>query len=215
MPTFSQVAFWVITLLCAGGGAYFGSYLKKKGENLATHEDFDRLLAEVETTTKTTKSIEEKISDMFWNKQRRWELKRDVLLDAARKMGALQFSMQDMEQVAATFARENKTPNWQEQADVYRAFRGAQVNYRECFLLVSLNCATAAISAFMNYGKAIENIVDLTRLGKPVATEIRNTMAAFALEVVKAIRRELGVGEWDTDLTSRSNESSAAPSPDS
>jgi hypothetical protein len=67
----------------------------------------------------------------------------------------------------------------------------------------------------MNYGKAIENIVDLTRLGKPVATEIRNTMAAFALEVVKAIRRELGVGEWDTDLTSRSNESTAAPSPDS
>ena len=109
MPTFSQVAFWVITLLCAGGGAYFGSYLKKKGENLATHEDFDRLLAEVETTTKTTKSIEEKISDMFWNKQRRWELKR------------------------ATSARENKTPNWQEQADVYRAFRAARLITENAF----------------------------------------------------------------------------------
>jgi hypothetical protein len=70
---------------------------------------------------------------MFWNKQRRWELKRDVLLDAARKMGALQFSMQDMEQVAATFARENKTPNWQEQADVYRAFRAARLITENAF----------------------------------------------------------------------------------
>jgi hypothetical protein len=35
---------FVTTALGAGAGAYLGSYLKKKGENLATHEDIDKLL---------------------------------------------------------------------------------------------------------------------------------------------------------------------------
>jgi hypothetical protein len=29
--------------LCAGAGGFIGWYLKKKGENLATHEDIDKL----------------------------------------------------------------------------------------------------------------------------------------------------------------------------
>jgi hypothetical protein len=82
--TWGQVWFWVFTTVFAAVGAYLGAYLKKKGENLATHEDFERVLVEVETTTKATKAIEEKISDDFWSKQRRWELKRDVLLEAVR-----------------------------------------------------------------------------------------------------------------------------------
>jgi hypothetical protein len=34
---------WVVPLVSAGVGAYFGGYLKTKGENLATHEDIDKL----------------------------------------------------------------------------------------------------------------------------------------------------------------------------
>ena len=41
----------VTTLVAAGLGAYLGSYLKKKGENLATHEDLDKLTAQVSAVT--------------------------------------------------------------------------------------------------------------------------------------------------------------------
>ena len=34
----------VITVLSAGIGAFFGAYLKQKAENLATHEDFQKVL---------------------------------------------------------------------------------------------------------------------------------------------------------------------------
>jgi len=34
----------VITAVVAGGSAYLGSYLKKKGANWATHEDVDKLV---------------------------------------------------------------------------------------------------------------------------------------------------------------------------
>jgi hypothetical protein len=38
------------SFLCAGVGAYIGSYLKKKGENLATHEDLNLLVEQMEAT---------------------------------------------------------------------------------------------------------------------------------------------------------------------
>ncbi|MGO9272316.1 MAG: hypothetical protein ACLQOO_19160 [Terriglobia bacterium] len=43
-------------------GAYLGSYLKKKGENLATHEDIDKLVKQVSAVTAATRQIEAKIT---------------------------------------------------------------------------------------------------------------------------------------------------------
>jgi hypothetical protein len=56
-----------IAALVSGLGAYFGAYLKRKGENYATKED----VAEI---TRITKEIEAKISDDTWARQRRWDL---------------------------------------------------------------------------------------------------------------------------------------------
>ncbi len=50
-----------ITAVTAGVGAYLGSYLKKKGENLATHEDVDKLVEQVSAVTVATKQIEARI----------------------------------------------------------------------------------------------------------------------------------------------------------
>ena len=59
-------AIGVTTFLAGGAGAYVGSYLKKKGENLATREDISALVAQVATVTKTTKEIEAAISCDLW-----------------------------------------------------------------------------------------------------------------------------------------------------
>lgn len=71
---------WFLTTLSAGVAAYCGAYLKQKGQNLATHEDIEKLVAQMKATTEATKAIEERISNEFWNKQRVWEMKRDTLL---------------------------------------------------------------------------------------------------------------------------------------
>ena len=70
----------IITAICAGGAAYFGAYLKKKGENLATHEDLNGLVKQVEAVTQTTKMIEYAISNDIWDRQKRWEMRRDTLM---------------------------------------------------------------------------------------------------------------------------------------
>jgi hypothetical protein len=70
----------VTTFVAGGAGAYLGSYLKKKGENLATHEDIDKLVDQVKAVTKATKEIEAKISDDVWSRQKRWEVQQAALL---------------------------------------------------------------------------------------------------------------------------------------
>jgi hypothetical protein len=79
-------AFTLVTFASAGAGAYLGGYLKKKGENLATHEDVDKLKEQVRVVTTTTKEIEAKISNEVWDRQKRWELKRDVLFEGTKRL---------------------------------------------------------------------------------------------------------------------------------
>ena len=45
----SPFLYWLVTLVVAGVGAYFGAYLREKGKNRATVEDIDRLTRVVES----------------------------------------------------------------------------------------------------------------------------------------------------------------------
>jgi hypothetical protein len=81
------------TALGAGVGAYFGPYLNKKGQNLAKHEDLGKLVDEVKAVTEATKKIEREISVGLWDKQKRWEMKREVLFEAARRVSQIDDAM--------------------------------------------------------------------------------------------------------------------------
>lgn len=61
----------VVTLVGAGVGAYFGSYLRQKGKNLATREDIDKIARE-------TEAIKAQISGELWVQQKRWDFKHQV-----------------------------------------------------------------------------------------------------------------------------------------
>src|SRR5258708_597017 len=92
MQTLMTLQGVVVWLLVTFGGAFCGSwvgaYLKKKGENYATHEDLGKLVKQMEAVTKVTEAIKTEISEQVWNRQRQWELRRDVLLEAAKGLGA-------------------------------------------------------------------------------------------------------------------------------
>jgi hypothetical protein len=88
--------------LSAGVGSYIGAYLKKKGENLATHEDLEKVLVEVRATTKATKEIEAKITDEVWGRQQRWQMKRDVLFAATNKISAVKDALTSLYSIYET-----------------------------------------------------------------------------------------------------------------
>jgi hypothetical protein len=68
-------------------GSFLAAYLKKKGENLATHEDIGKLVEQMKAITEATKTIESEISDKSWDRQRLWELKRDSVFTVIQALG--------------------------------------------------------------------------------------------------------------------------------
>ena len=67
--------------------SFIPAYLNKKGENLATHEDLNKLVEQMKAVTEATKEIEANISDKVWNKQRHWEMKREGVLTVMQALG--------------------------------------------------------------------------------------------------------------------------------
>jgi len=83
------VAWALTTLVSAFVGSFLAGYLKKKGENLATDEDIDKLVGQVTLVTQTTREIEAKISNEVWERQRKWEIKRDALFELVKELATL------------------------------------------------------------------------------------------------------------------------------
>jgi hypothetical protein len=78
---------WILLVaLTSWLGSFIGSYSKKKGENLATKEDFRELKAQTAELRQATKEIESKIEDQVWDRQRQWELKRDAVLGVIQSL---------------------------------------------------------------------------------------------------------------------------------
>lgn len=107
----------VLTVLSAGIGAYIGAYLKKKGENLATHEDIDKLLVQIRATTEATKSIEARISSEVWDRQRQWELKRDAVLAVIQALSAAEDALMETCTYYLMSVKDGRNPMVKEEYD--------------------------------------------------------------------------------------------------
>ena len=65
---------WAFVLGVVGSaiGAYFASYLKKRGEDHATRENFAAIRAQLQTTTRDTEEIKQYLSSEAWRHQQQW-----------------------------------------------------------------------------------------------------------------------------------------------
>jgi hypothetical protein len=83
---------------------WLGAYGGEKGKTLARKEDLDAILAEVRAVTITQKEIEAKLSGDLWDRQMKWNQKRDIYGDLLR-------SLQDIAQLYGEIANAVKMQN--------------------------------------------------------------------------------------------------------
>jgi hypothetical protein len=99
---------WALTTLGgAFGGSWLGAYMKKKGEDRAMKEGFKEVLEQTRETTTATKSIEARISDDVWNRQKRWEMRRDVVSETAKSVAKTKDALQKMHAIFMTEKRSS------------------------------------------------------------------------------------------------------------
>ncbi len=130
-------------LVSAFIGSYLGPYLKRKGQNLATHEDIDKLVDQVRAVTTTTKEIEAKISNDVWDRQKRWELKRDVLFEMMKRTGALTHELANLHAVYQTdkeAIKRGEPGRLERQAEASKTWGKAASEFDNTALLVNLVC---------------------------------------------------------------------------
>jgi hypothetical protein len=199
----------IIAVLSFFLGAVFGSYLTgyatKKGENHATFEDINKLVEQVKAVTEATKRIEAEISSGIWDKQKRWEMKREVLFEAARRVSEIDEAMltssvlwkadrakqkewesqapEMAEQLAWSETKTEKIMRWTKASsdfDVSRAF-------------VLIICSKEAAQVFNDLGTFV-NILASKLTKDPDAYDAgRPELFKKILLAQKAIRRELEV----------------------
>jgi hypothetical protein len=111
LPTVDQVYFWLFTVICAGGGAYLGTYLEKRVRTWPLTKTFKRFVEQVKQTSEAARSIEARVSDAYWSKQKLWEMKRDATLDMIAAPGETSDSLMQM---ARMHERRKSDPSFPE-----------------------------------------------------------------------------------------------------
>ena len=112
-----EIYYWAAPLLLVGSWAasFLGSYLKQKGENLATREDLDDLVKQTAALTETTKRIEAEISEATWGRQKRSEMKIDALVQALSALSQLEDALLDLDSASSidsSFERSRSASEW-------------------------------------------------------------------------------------------------------
>ena len=82
----------VIATIVSG---FLGAYFQRKGENLATKEDFESLLEQVKKTTTATENIKIDLAKGNWLHQRRWYLKEKYYSGLLAALYKLKYSLSD------------------------------------------------------------------------------------------------------------------------
>jgi hypothetical protein len=181
-------------------GGFFGWFLKpylgKRGD-LASHEDMDKVLDEVRAVAATAKQLEAKISGDVWDRQKRWELKRDVLFDAVKKSAAVHQALMKANAVCQTdkaaMAR-GEPGRVGEHIKASDSLLEATAELDDTYLLVSLVSggeARKALGEFISLARDVG--MKLTDRQPDAFQESRSDVSRKLAAVTAAVRKELEI----------------------
>jgi hypothetical protein len=176
---------------------YLRGYSTKKGENLATHEDIDKVVDQVKAVTETTKQIEKRVSEEVWDRQKRWELRRDVLFEMARKAG---HEMEAVSRLHAIYTTEKINegkglpPRLDRRTEVGAAWNNAAAEFEGMIIVVSASCGMELAKALLDFGMFMRSLSLEIIEGKPEAFMTKaKEMAGKSKTITDAIRKELEI----------------------
>ncbi|MGC2282950.1 MAG: hypothetical protein WA603_23270 [Candidatus Acidiferrales bacterium] len=198
METLLLAILWALSVIVAlVVGRFLKSYMSQKGENLATHEDIEKLVDQMRAVTTATKEIEAKISDEVWDRQKRWELRRDLLLDAVKKSGEPDDAVTNFHAVCMTekmMQSLGKAPNNENKVESGARFWKAANNFDRAVSLVRVICGDETIKGFHALGLMSRLLYQEMSGGNPEAfVQKTKEYVEKQKEVTAAIRRELRI----------------------
>jgi hypothetical protein len=193
------------------GGAYYGSYLKKRGEDDATHRNLDRLVEQMSTVTQATKAIEAKISIALWSRQQRWEVQKSALLDSLKELASSEALLWALVWVFS--GKDSKADEGkQHRKEANEKYFAAINDFWRTKLAMEIVCGKKIGEQFQKIDRLLAIVAKKARqgdFGEIWATQFEEIQAAKN-ELGDLIRKEL---EFDPIFTPLSSASSANRGP--
>ena len=209
--------FLVAVMSLIGGwiGSFLGAYLKKKGENLATHEDLENVVEQMKAITLATKTIESSVSDKSWDRQRQWELKRDAVFSVMQALGRADETLHFVS-VGIVAQRKAEEPNKfsNELTDAWLKFYEAVDDFDQKRALAMIVCGRRMNDTLMGLKRGLRDIG--FQLGEGTLNsyeEYKPSLAPLFARAFALARHELGVIRESNTGSSEPNGTSRADNP--
>lgn len=181
-----------LCFLGAGVGAYLGAYFKNRGVH---HE------LVIKAVTEATKEIEAKMSNDTWDRQRRWEMKRDAFFAVARELESMERALSDLNTIYAPargdlaqggphtlYMIEQKSKALDQWSEISARFDAARAQ-------AVLAGGTEVVGAIQTAGKMMRVVAQgLLRGDVAIYSKSLKDMVAANVRITAAMRRELGLG---------------------
>jgi len=203
-----SVVFTVLAFLGSVAGGFAGAYAKKKGENLATKEDIGDVVEQMRVVTQTTKEIEARISSEVWDRQKQWEMKREVLFEASKALAHAEDQIMKVHAVLSVGTKHPGDANWMDSwREALIEWRQTVAAFESAFSLVTVVCSVGTTAAFIGFRSGLASIsAGFAKRDEKVYEARAEELTRKGLEIRMAIRKELGV-----DPKPQSTESAEPP----
>lgn len=85
----------VLLLVGSSVGAFFGAYLKKRGEDRAVQEGFAAIREQLRVTTRDTEEIKQQLSGRAWRSQQQWSARERYYGDLLQHLHRFRTALSD------------------------------------------------------------------------------------------------------------------------
>ncbi|MEK7993753.1 MAG: hypothetical protein AAB403_08115 [Planctomycetota bacterium] len=153
------------------------AYTSEKGRNLARKEDLDKILLEVRTVTAAQKEIESKISGELWDRQMKWNQRRDTYARLLEGVERMRLAFQDALRQRETYDEDPASSKSALAGAAGRALE-ALVEFRRAKALALLFSSKEAISVLARISDAVEPFRYTPISDNPVSYAPTNEAAA-------------------------------------
>jgi len=182
--------------------SFLPGYLNKKAENYATHEDINKLVDQVQAVTTATEQIKARISNEVWDRQKQWELRREMIIEISKAISEIE---ETLLRVKSALDIRDESQNWKE---TYLAgltkWREASALLDQARMLVDIACSDNTAKLVREYAICATTLG--SRMMKNQDTKVlddgsREWQTKY-LTVIQALRRELGIADATPSSTS-------------
>jgi len=151
----------------------------------------------VSAVTTATKGIESKISGDLWDRQKQWELKRDILFDAVKRLNEVDsklLSLNTFWEHKITGKIDSEESEIRLSHDYTTEWQKAIHEFEEVEALTQITCSAETMRAFAQLGDLLRRLASEIVNGNEIAYKYsrQERDKRFGLAKV-AIRRELGI----------------------